>query len=278
MFVEAINTASTVVSSYELSKKAVPLFSSIVRRIKNGKLNIVIAGAGGTGKSTLGKILAGDFGLENILQPYQVSNRTEEFQLDSKIPSSILVLPGQSRSWNEELRKIANSQVDLIINVVSYGYHSFARSGYVSYQNHPTYQSGMTIEQFVNTYTAKQRLTELDLLKKIAHYLSLAHKKKVVLITLVTKQDLWWNNRYQVRDYYQQGDYNLNIQDIEAQLGRNNFIHEYISLSLVTENFRSGDGEILVPVAEGYEQKIQVENLYQLLNFIKNNFGIEIGR
>jgi hypothetical protein len=136
----------------------------------------------------------------------------------------------------------------------------------------------MTIEQFVDTYTEKQRLTELDLLKTIAHYLSLAHKKKVIFITLVTKQDLWWNNRYPVQDYYQQGDYHLKIQEIESQLGRNNFVHEYISLSLVTENFRSGNSEILVPVTEGYEQKIQVLNLYQLLDFIENTFEIEIGR
>jgi hypothetical protein len=230
MFVEAINTASTVVSSYELSKKAVPLFSSIVRRIKNGKLNIVIAGAGGTGKSTLGKILAGDFGLENILQPYQVSNRTEEFQLDSKIPSSILVLPGQSRYWNEELRKIANSQVDLIINVVAYGYHSFTRYGYTSYLNHPDYQTGMTRLQFIDVYSEQRRTLEVDLLSTIAPHLLLSNKRKIFFITLVTKQDLWWANRSQVQDYYQNSNYDRKIQEIEAQLGKNNFVHEYISL------------------------------------------------
>ncbi len=136
----------------------------------------------------------------------------------------------------------------------------------------------MTIEHFVSTYTEKQRITEIDLLKTLAHSLLLADKKKVIFITLVTKQDLWWNNRYSVQNCYQQGDYNRKIQEIEAQLGKNNFVHEYISLSLVTENFRSGNGEILAPVVEGYEQKIQVENLYQLLHFIENNFGIEIGR
>ena len=95
MFVEAINTASTVVSSYELSKKAVPLFSSIVRRIKNGKLNIVIAGAGGTGKSTLGKILAGDFGLENIQQDLWWANRSrvqDYYQTSFYVIFSLLVL------------------------------------------------------------------------------------------------------------------------------------------------------------------------------------------
>jgi energy-coupling factor transporter ATP-binding protein EcfA2 len=280
MFVDPINTASTIVSSYELSKKAIPLFSSIVRRIRNGKLNIVIFGAGGTGKSTLGKILAGEFGLKNILQPYQLSVMTEQLQLDSKIPSSILVVPGQAgfvNQWDEPLRKIANSQIDLIINVVSYWYHSFTISGYTSYLNHSDYQLGMTADNFVAVYSQNNRELEMKLLNKIAPSLSLAHEKKVVIITLVTKQDLWWLNRQGVSEYYQSGDYDRVIKNVQQKLGSNNFIHQYISLSLVTENFRAGDSEILIPVAEGYEQKIQVLNLYKLLEFIECTFDIQIG-
>jgi hypothetical protein len=119
MFVDPINTASTIVSSYELSKKAIPLFSSIVRRIRNGKLNIVIFGAGGTGKSTLGKVLSGEFGLDNILQPYRISVSAEELKLAANISGCILVAPGQPGfldEWDELLRRIANSQIDLIIN------------------------------------------------------------------------------------------------------------------------------------------------------------------
>lgn len=281
MFVDPINTASTIVSSYELSKKAIPLFSSIVRRIRNGKLNIVIFGAGGTGKSTLGKILAGEFGLDNILQPYQISVRSEQLQLDSKIPSSILVVPGQSgfiNQWDEPLRQIANSQIDLIINVVSYGYHSFTKSGYSTYRSHPHYQTGMTADNFVAIYSQNNRDIEMELINKLAPALSLVHQKKTVMITLVTKQDLWWSNRVGVSDYYQSGDYDRVIKVVEQKLGSNNFVHQYISLALVTENFRVSDSEILIPVAEGYEQKIQVVNYYQLLEFLESTFDIQIGR
>jgi energy-coupling factor transporter ATP-binding protein EcfA2 len=280
MFVDPINTASTIVSSYELSKKAIPLFGSIVRRIRNGKLNIVIFGAGGTGKSTLGKVLAGEFGIENVLQPYQMSVRTEQLQLDSKVPSSIVVVPGQPgyvSEWNEPLRQIANSQIDLIINVVSYGYHSFTRSGYASYQSHPDYQIGMTADNFVAIYSQNNRDLEMELLNKISPSLSLVNKKKTVMITLVTKQDLWWLNRQGVSDYYRSGEYDRVIRNIEQKLGSNNFKHQYISLSLLTENFRAGNSEILIPVAEGYEQKIQVLNLYQFLDFIQSTFDIQIG-
>jgi hypothetical protein len=281
MFVDPINTASTIVSSYELSKKAIPLFGSIVRRIRNGKLNIAIFGAGGTGKSTLGKVLAGEFGLDNVLQSYQLSVRAEELTLDANISGSILVAPGQPgflNEWDELLRRIANSQIDLIINVVAYGYHSFAGVGQLNYQAHPDYQQGMTVKEFVAVYTEKNRARELGLLNKVAPPLSLVHKKRTVMITLITKQDLWWLNRQGVSDHYQSGDYDRVIQSIESKLGRNNFIHQYISLSLLTENFRAGNGEMLIPVAEGYEQKIQILNLYQLLNFIENIFDIEIGK
>jgi hypothetical protein len=81
-----------------------------------------------------------------------------------------------------------------------------------------------------------------------------------------------------VEDYYKLGDYDQKVQSIETQLGRNNFTHRYISLSLVTENFRIGESEILAPVAAGYEQKIHVLNWYELLRFIEETFQIEMGR
>jgi ABC-type transport system involved in cytochrome bd biosynthesis fused ATPase/permease subunit len=38
--------------------------------LKNGELKIAIFGAGGTGKSTLGKLLSGEFELSGLLQTY----------------------------------------------------------------------------------------------------------------------------------------------------------------------------------------------------------------
>jgi GTPase SAR1 family protein len=274
MFVEAINTIGTLANAYEIGKKSQPLLGKLIRRIRDRKLNIVICGAAGTGKSTLGKLLSGEFDREDILQSYQISLRTEELELDSKTPSSILVLPGQSTFWNEALRKIANNQVNLIINIVAYGY----QSGLTDYQNLPSYQQGATPEEFLEAYTKDKRRLEIDLLDQLIPHLKVASNSKIVMMTLVTKQDLWWQNRHLVRDYYQLGIYSESIQQIQNTLGQANFIHDYISASLLTENFALGNGGILAPVAEGYDQKIQLVNFDRVLQFIENNLEIELGR
>ncbi len=275
MFVEAINTIGTLANAYEIGKKSQPLLGRLIRRIRDQKLNIVICGAAGTGKSTLGKLLSGEFGREDILQPYQISLRTEKLELDSRTPSSIMVLPGQPGAWNQSLREIANNQVNLIINVVSYGYHSISQT---DYQNFPSYQPGATLKEFINPYLDAKRRLEIDLLNHLTPHLSVAGNSKIVMMTLVTKQDLWWPIRHQIRSHYQAEDYQKSIENIQNTLGRLNFVHEYISASLLTENFAVSNGEILAAVSKGYDQRIQLINFDKIIQFIENSFEIEIGR
>jgi hypothetical protein len=276
MFVETINTIGTLSNAYEIGKRTQPFLSRMVRLIRDKKLNIVICGAGGTGKSTLGKLLSGEFGREDILQPYQVSVRTEKLELDSPTTGLISVIPGQPEisDWSQALREIANNQVNLVINVVAYGYHSI---GQVGYQNLSSYQPGSTKQEFINNYLKIKQKEEITLLNQLIPHLLVAGKSKVVMMTLVTKQDLWWLDRHRVREYYEGGIYDQSIQGIQNQLGKFNFIHEYISASLLTENF-GVEGEILAPVAAGYDQKIQLINFDKVLEFIENNLEIEIGR
>jgi hypothetical protein len=275
MFVETINTIGTLSNAYEIGKKSQPLLGKLVRLVRDRKLNIVVCGAGGTGKSTLGKLLSGAFGREDILQPYQVSYRDEKLTLDSKTSGSILVLPGQDRFWGEELKKIANNQVDLLINVVSYGYHSI---GPIEYQNLLGYQPGMTPREAIIPHRQGKLAIELELLRKLTPHLSIASKRKILMITLVTKQDLWWMNRNEVKKYYEQDDYAQIIQEVQRTLNPVNFSHEYFSASLLTENFGDDRGNILAPVAEGYDQKIQVVNFDRLLYYIESNLDLEIRR
>jgi Flp pilus assembly CpaF family ATPase len=50
MFIETINALGTALNAYEVGRKSVPLLGKIVGRIRDRQLNIVICGAGGTGK------------------------------------------------------------------------------------------------------------------------------------------------------------------------------------------------------------------------------------
>jgi NADH:ubiquinone oxidoreductase subunit 3 (subunit A) len=141
----------------------------------------------------------------------------------------------------------------------------------------PSYQPGITKQEFINNYLKVRQKEEITLLNQLIPHLSVAGKSKVVMMTLVTKQDLWWLDRHRVREYYEGGIYDQSIQGIQNQLGKFNFIHKYISASLLTENF-GVEGEILAPVAAGYDQKIQLINFDKVLEFIENNLEIEIGR
>jgi len=278
MFVETVTTLSTGINVIELGQRAFPTFKKILTRLKRGDLKIAIFGAAGIGKTTLGKLLSQDFQLESLFSPYQESITIEEYQLDSDVFGSVVVVPGQERrqdNWHDILRMIAVGKIQLIIHVVSWGYHSF---GDISYTYHRLYQSGMTFEGFVEEYTKERRRRELDVLEHIAPHLSIADSKKTIMITLVNKQDLWWQNRQLVKDHYMNGDYERVIQKIQNQRGAANFIHEYRSVSLVRENFVSGANELLVATTGGYDDRIKFANLKYLLDTIDALLKISLGR
>ena len=276
MFVETIGAIGTGVGVIEISEKLFPTFKRIFNLLKNGELKIAIFGAGGTGKSTLGKLLSGEFELSGLLQTYQESISIEQYKLESNKIGSVIVAPGQKRredTWDDLLRTLVGGKIKLIIHVVSWGYHSF---GEFSYTQHRLYQSGMTLEEFLREYAAVCRNRELDVLRRIEPHLSIADQRKTIVITLVTKQDLWWNNRLEVNKHYVEGTYEQLIQNILNKRGANNFIHEYRSTSLVMENFLSGDNELLIPTTQGYDQRLKVANFRYFLNAIKSLFQISL--
>jgi hypothetical protein len=86
------------------------------------------------------------------------------------------------------------------------------------------------------------------------------------MLTLVTKQDLWWDERQQVRQYYEHSEYNKYIEEIRASLGERRFVHEYLSTALEVSNFRSGDGHVLANVVAGYEDGIRLANMSHMVN------------
>ncbi len=277
MFVETIEAVSTSLGVIDISEKVFPTFKRIFKLIKNGELRIAIVGAGGTGKSTLGKLLSNEFEFTNLLHPYQESMIVESYKLDSNVVGSIIVAPGQERrhdKWDDLMRDLSGGKYSLIIHVVSWGYHSLG--GVFSYAGHPLYQTGMTPEQFIEEYTKDCRKRELEVLKKIVPHLSIANQKRTVLVTLITKQDLWWNNRLQVRDDYMNGGYDSLIQSIRNKRGSSNFVHEYLSASLVMENFMTGANEALALTTQGYDRRLQFSNFRYFLNSIEALLGISL--
>ncbi len=274
MFVESLNAVSTGVTALDLADKTLPTFSRLFKRIRDGEIKIAILGDSGTGKSTLGKLLSGQSSRE-LLKSYEESIGVEDNQLDSKNIGKVIIVPGQERlheTWDDLLREMIQGKIQLMINTVAWGYHSFSS---LSYRDFNFYQPGMTESEFLSVYTQQQREREQAFLEKIVNALALAeiHKqkrKKVFLITLVTKQDLWWNDRQLVKAHYQQGQYEQHIQILRNKLGSANFVHEYCSVSLVIRNFISGAREILLPNTSGYDEENKIANLDQFFKVIES--------
>ncbi len=120
----------------------------------------------------------------------------------------------------------------VVINVVAWGYHSLNR---VSFQDNNLYQPGMSKDQFLAEYLAAWRVKEEAGIQKLAPHLETA-KRRIRMITLITKQDLWWNDRLAVQKHYEEGAYGKAIQRVQESR-QEKFIHVYLPVSLVSQNF-----------------------------------------
>lgn len=270
MFTESIEIASTAISSIELWDRLAPTFAKFFRLIKGGKLRIVVFGAGGTGKSTLGKLLSGDSDPLSLLSTYQESIGVEALPLSANRFGQVIIAPGQERrqdnAWPDLLREVSTGTCQMIIHVVAYGYHSFEE---FKYSEHRLFREGMTSDEFIAGYAHVQRERELSVLKELVPHLSIRNSQNTIFITLVTKQDLWWNSRLSVKNFYTTGSYEDQIQILRNRIGAANLRHECLSVSLVMENFLSGSGELLAPVAQGYDERLKLVNLRYFLSTIE---------
>ncbi len=91
-----------------------------------------------------------------------------------------------------------------------------------------------------------------------------ANSRRFWVLTLVTKQDLWWPDRALVESHYRSGEYRTLMHGVTEAVGKSNFRHELIFSSLVISNFTTGLGELLASTVAGYDQNLQAESLRRL--------------
>lgn len=269
-FIEAGTALSLGVAAYDNRRSLAPLLRRVRYRLKHGHLRVIIYGPAGVGKSTLGTFLAGTFESGRSAVEYQTSLDREDYRVKGDIVCTVIAAPGQENlradQWPDLHRMLAAGKAGAVINVVSWGYESIGETSYKEtdlFRRDP----GQSQEQFLAAYLAEQRGKELAVIAELAHHIKTA-EKKIWMITLVTKQDLWWDRRAEVRDYYEQGPYSASIGEIAAARGSQNFRHEFLSASLVIHNFRTGQGEPLAGNIGGYDEVIQAQNQANLLRTI----------
>src|SRR5690348_877080 len=103
--------------------------AKIINYVRLGKVRMIVFGLGGTGKTTLGELLKGDLKAGAEAKKYDLSLRTEEVSIKGKFVASLIIPGGQERriinDWPALFQQLAAGESKGIINVVSYGHHSF---------------------------------------------------------------------------------------------------------------------------------------------------------
>lgn len=224
---------------------------------------VLIIGPGGVGKSTLGKLFSED--QRTGTGEYVESVSTETYVLSDDPCVQIVVPPGQPHrmdaTWDTVFADLRDGKFRGVILIFAYGHHTI---GDLSYKNHKLYKKNKGFDAFLRDYFQDCRATEEDLYTKASEAIAQCDKP-TWLLTLVTKQDLWWGERDAVEKYYASGCYS----DVRGKcLGRKNttqFRHETACVSLVIRNLMTGRDELLKSTTSGYDMTIQEKSLEKLL-------------
>lgn len=248
VFSESVTIAATAITHRRALRDIVV---RLWKRVTKGHVHVVTFGAGGAGKTSLGTFLAGNDVADD--PDYRESTAIETYRLDSTTTCSVFVPPGQpslrAPTWSDLARAVGSGRSSVVIHVVCWGLEAIEP---LRYADLATFREGMTPESIVLAHAQARRAAEIETLRDFATQLALA-PRRLSLITVVTKQDLWWSERTAVRRHYE-GPYAEAVTALRNRVGEQNFHHTLWSASLVAKNLRDGDGTLLVPTAQGYDQ------------------------
>ena len=152
--------------------------------------------------------------------------------------------------------------------LAAHGYHTLAEQ--YRYQEHELYNNNKA--EFLVRYLADRRADELEILKQLAPHI-LVCPEKIWLMTVVAKQDLWWDEKSEAERFYRSGDFANVTSDIAATRGGQAFRYETVFVSLLISNFDDSLGSRLKKNVAGYDQREQVSTLLRLM---KSLFDLKV--
>lgn len=225
---------------------------------------VLILGSGGTGKSTFGRLLSGqpDW-LNDDPGEYAESPDLERFALADDPSVELIVAPGQeyrrAATWPELLGQVGAGHYRGVVLVNAYGYHTF---GTPSYKDHKLFTKDK--ETFRADYLADRRTEELRVLQQLVPHLSIC-PRKVWVLSLVVKQDLWGSKQGVVEQHYRDGDYEKHLQTVTSALGNRLFRRETVFVALTIRSLMTLAGETLWPNESGYDMPRLADSLRRLV-------------
>lgn len=140
----------------------------------------------------------------------------------------------------------------------AYGHHTLATP---SYTNHELYVGSKS--EFLTAYYADRRAEELGGLRQLVPHLENC-PRRVWLLSLVTKQDLWGSRQGEVEAHYLRGEYAAEVERVRRALGDRSFRQETVFLALTIRNLETAARERLQPNEAGYDMARLASSLRQL--------------
>jgi hypothetical protein len=251
----------------EIEPKLKVFFRNTRRRVFGRHPGILILGPGGTGKTTLGRIMSGkyDFLLDGD-SSYQQTIGVQTFLSKKNSNVEVIVGPGQEdrrhATWPKLLNSLANGKELGVILCCAYGHHSLS----ISYKHHKVYNSERP-KDFMSNFTSDRRLDEIRVLDEVCSALE-QNANQTWLLTLVAKEDLWTEKDKAVHDFYTTGEYGKRIQALITKKGNRLFRHEIVFGSMVIHNLTTARGELLQKNTAGYDHTRQVQSLRQMIETV----------
>lgn len=253
---------------------------NIGKSLRRDKINIAIVGPGGVGKTILGCLLSlsGENDLKELTEYNQSRDLEREDFKSENYSCALIIAPGQKLykgmgDWNKIYEAIENDQIQGLFNLVSYGYHApYSTKGVDEYEKFEKILNNSTKplnDKKIKKFLEHNREQEIKNIQSLMHKISRA--KKLWMITLVTKEDLWWDKRLDVHKFYKQGEYNNYIEQIKTLMGSEKFVHEYESVCLVINNLVTGDEQKnLRNTSPGYTSNMREKSMQRLLKTIES--------
>lgn len=229
---------------------------------------VLVLGPGGVGKSTLGRLLSGQVTpIFDEPTRYDESLNTESYPLEGATDIEMVVAPGQSRrrdaTWGGLLNELASGAFRGLIFVVSHGYGNHGLGEHTGYQDHPLFKGRK--DEFLQAFLEHNRSEEFQIIRELVPHIKPPAGGKFWMLTLVTKQDLWWDDRAEVEAAYSVGAYGAEIKKLQDAHGVRLFRHELALASLVISNFKTGRGEVLKENTAGYDQECHARSFRALV-------------